>query len=213
MLTEKITILGLSEATICMIFDILESNDFYPNVEIINNKKIIPSKKYINPKFRMSEKYEIDESSNNFVLGVTNVKTKKSILDFFKSIQSKNYINLISKKSDLSSTVTLGNGIIINTLSCVAAFTEINNFTFINRGCTIGHHTIIGEHCTINPGVNIAGNVTIGDSTQIGIGTSIFDGVSIGRNTIIGAGSVVTKDIPDNVIAYGSPCKIIKDNI
>lgn len=38
-------------------------------------------------------------------------------------------------------------------------------------------------------------------------------GVTIGNNVVIGAGSVVTKDIPDNKIAYGNPCKIIKDNI
>jgi maltose O-acetyltransferase len=44
------------------------------------------------------------------------------------------------------------------------------------------------------------------------MGTNILHQVKIGKNTIIGAGSVVTKDIPDNVVAYGSPCKIIKEN-
>ena len=44
------------------------------------------------------------------------------------------------------------------------------------------------------------------------MGTNILNQVKIGKNTIIGAGSVVTKDIPDNVVAYGSPCKIIRDN-
>ena len=65
---------------------------------------------------------------------------------------------------------------------------------------------------TINPGVNIAGNVTIGEGCQIGIGANIIDGVKIGDNTIIGAGSLVTKNIPDNVVAYGNPCKIIRKN-
>ena len=45
-----------------------------------------------------------------------------------------------------------------------------------------------------------------------GMGTNVIDGVKIGKNSIIGAGSLVTKDIPDNVVAYGSPCKIIRDN-
>ena len=40
----------------------------------------------------------------------------------------------------------------------------------------------------------------------------IIDGIKIGRNSVIGAGSVVTKDIPDNVVAYGNPCKIIREN-
>jgi acetyltransferase-like isoleucine patch superfamily enzyme len=82
----------------------------------------------------------------------------------------------------------------------------------INRGTTIGHHTSIGRGCSINPGVNIGGLTTIGEYTTIGIGSNIFDRISIGSNTIIGAGSIVTKSIPDNVIAYGNPAKIIKEN-
>jgi acetyltransferase-like isoleucine patch superfamily enzyme len=46
----------------------------------------------------------------------------------------------------------------------------------------------------------------------IGVGTTIKDHIKIGKNCIIGAGSVVVRDIPDNVIAYGNPCKPIRDN-
>jgi maltose O-acetyltransferase len=45
------------------------------------------------------------------------------------------------------------------------------------------------------------------------MGCNIFDGVEVGNNVTIGGGSVVTKNIPDNVIAYGSPCKIIRNII
>ena len=53
--------------------------------------------------------------------------------------------------------------------------------------------------------------VRIGDHVWIGGNVTILPGVSIGDNSIIGAGSVVTKDIPANVIAVGNPCKVIKD--
>lgn len=52
--------------------------------------------------------------------------------------------------------------------------------------------------------------VTIGDNVWVGGNSVIFPGVTIGSNVTIGAGSVVTKDIPDNVLAYGNPCKVIK---
>ena len=55
-------------------------------------------------------------------------------------------------------------------------------------------------------------NEIIGEGTTIGMGVNIIDGISIGSNTIIGEGSVVTRHIPDNVIAYGSPCKVIREN-
>lgn len=55
----------------------------------------------------------------------------------------------------------------------------------------------------------IVGDIIIGNN-YIGTRTTIFPGVHIGDNTIIGAGSVLTKDIPDNVVAAGIPCKVIR---
>ena len=55
------------------------------------------------------------------------------------------------------------------------------------------------------------GKIIIGNNCFIGARSTILPGVTIGDNTIIGAGSVVTKDIPSNVVAVGNPCKIIKD--
>ena len=54
--------------------------------------------------------------------------------------------------------------------------------------------------------------VIIGNNVWIGGGAIILPGVTIGDNVVIGAGSVVTKDIPSNKIAYGNPCRIIRDN-
>ncbi len=55
-----------------------------------------------------------------------------------------------------------------------------------------------------------AAAIYIGENAWIGFGAIIGKGVTIGRNSIIGAGSVVTKDIPDNVIAAGNPCRVIR---
>ena len=54
--------------------------------------------------------------------------------------------------------------------------------------------------------------VIIGDHVWIGGGAIIMPGVTIGDNVVVGAGSVVTKDIPSNKVAYGNPCRIIRDN-
>lgn len=54
--------------------------------------------------------------------------------------------------------------------------------------------------------------VTIGNNVWIGGGAIIMPGVTIGNNVVIGAGSIVTKDIPDNSIAYGNPCQVMREN-
>ena len=53
-------------------------------------------------------------------------------------------------------------------------------------------------------------DVHIGDNVWIGTGVIILPGVHIGKNSVIGAGSMVTKDIPDNVVAFGNPCRVIR---
>ena len=62
-----------------------------------------------------------------------------------------------------------------------------------------------------NSGYEYGIDITIGDNVWIGGNTVILPGVRIGDNAVIGAGSVVTEDIPDNVIAAGNPCRIIRE--
>ena len=53
--------------------------------------------------------------------------------------------------------------------------------------------------------------IKVGNDVWIGGGVTVLPGVTIGDNVVIGAGSVVTKDIPSNVVAYGNPCKVVKN--
>jgi sugar O-acyltransferase (sialic acid O-acetyltransferase NeuD family) len=212
MLSNELTILGLSEATMSMILDILESNGNYTKISVINNLKRTADKEYLRNGFEFEDLFDLNKISGQFVIGTGQPKNRKKVRNVFDQIRDDQFIKLVNKSADLSSTVKLGKGIIINSLTCIAAHTAIGDFSFINRGCTIGHHTNLEKYVTINPGVNIAGNVSIGEGSLIGLGSNVIDGIKIGSNSIIGAGSVVTKDIPDNVVAYGSPCKIIRAN-
>ena len=80
----------------------------------------------------------------------------------------------------------------------------------INTSATIDHECDIGDAAHICPGVNLAGRVFIGAATQVGIGASVIENVHIGEGCVIGAGAVVTGDIPDHVLAYGVPAKVIR---
>ena len=59
--------------------------------------------------------------------------------------------------------------------------------------------------------IEFAHEINIGSNVWIGADVIILPGVSIGDNTVIGAGSVVTKNIPSNVLAVGNPCKVIRE--
>jgi len=209
---ENLTILGFSEATITMLLDILDSKGIYPMIEIVNNLGIEPTKEFKHPSFNVIITEDTNIENKIVSLGVIKPHLRQKVSELFGLDSVNGLINLISDNTDISKTVDLGNGIVINTMTCIAGHTKIGDFVFINRNVSIGHHTTIGNFTTINPGVNIAGNVVVGERCQIGIGVNIVDGIKIGNNTIIGAGSLVNKDVPDNVIAYGNPCKIIREN-
>eukprot|EP01056_Protomagalhaensia_sp_Gyna25_P004895 Protomagalhaensia_sp_Gyna_25__4894@NODE_517_length_3227_cov_1050_430678_g406_i0_p1_GENE_NODE_517_length_3227_cov_1050_430678_g406_i0NODE_517_length_3227_cov_1050_430678_g406_i0_p1_ORF_typecomplete_len229_score26_91Hexapep_2/PF14602_6/4_8e08Hexapep_2/PF14602_6/6_1e10Hexapep/PF00132_24/7_1e07Hexapep/PF00132_24/1_5e10Mac/PF12464_8/0_4Mac/PF12464_8/1_3e04_NODE_517_length_3227_cov_1050_430678_g406_i050736 len=107
---------------------------------------------------------------------------------------------------------------------------HIGQHAYINYNCvfldgatiTIGDYSLIGPNCTlatpthpIDPEERRTGNqtyhsITIGNDVWVGANVTILGNVTIGHNSIVGAGSVVTKSIPPNCIALGSPCKVVK---
>lgn len=98
------------------------------------------------------------------------------------------------------------------------------NLTLVDDG-----HIYVGDRVMFGPNVTVATanhpidptlrarglqynkDVYIGENTWIGAGVVIVPGVRIGKNTVIGGGSVVTKDIPDNVVAVGVPCRVLRE--
>ena len=99
-----------------------------------------------------------------------------------------------------------------------------SNLTVVDDGYIyIGDKVMIGPNVTIatanhpiDPKLRAQGlqynkDVYIGENVWIGANVVIVPGVHIGKNTVIGAGSVVTKDIPDNVVAVGNPCKVLRE--
>lgn len=214
------SLLGVSNNTLSLILDVLYEvyDNKYLDIKVINNLSnndaMIPIDQNNHSIQIIQEKNWICDF-NNIILGVGTATVKKRVYDFFNTshnINTTQLKNIIHPKSTISKLATIKNGLYIGPGSIISPYVLISDMVTINRGVTIGHHSSIGRGCSINPGVNIGGITKIGDYTTIGIGSNIFDNISIGSNTIIGAGSIVTKSIPDNVVAYGSPAKIIKEN-
>lgn len=111
------------------------------------------------------------------------------------------------------------------------AHCHFGNNVYCNFGCTFvdDTHIYVGDCTMLGPNVTVAtaghpilpelreqayqynAPVHIGKNCWIGAGAIILPGITIGDHSVIGAGSVVTKDIPANVVAAGNPCKILRE--
>ncbi|OGZ72276.1 MAG: acetyltransferase [Candidatus Staskawiczbacteria bacterium RIFCSPLOWO2_01_FULL_38_12b] len=93
--------------------------------------------------------------------------------------------------------------------------TDIGAFTYINAkyGVMIEDNVQIGSHCSIYSVSTIDNKedkVILKENCRIGTHSVVMPGVTVGKNSIIGAFSFVNKDIPDNVVAFGIPAKVVK---
>jgi acetyltransferase-like isoleucine patch superfamily enzyme len=117
----------------------------------------------------------------------------------------------------------IGDNVIIGTNSYIGPDNKIGNDVRVHTGCFI-ESTVLEDGVIIAPHVvftndpyppcktcvETVGGATVGKNTVIGANVTVLPGIKIGENCLIGAGSVVTKDIPDGMVAVGNPAVVIK---
>ena len=150
--------------------------------------------------------------TNKFFIGFGAMKYRKYVCDFFKE-QGWKAVNIIHPDAVVSSETQLGEGVLIEAGCLVTPSPVIGDNVVINTGSQVNHDNIIEDHVYIASGVILSGGVKIGSNTLLDDGVVVTLGCHVGTNCIIGAGAVVTKNVPDNVIAYGAPCKVVRSNM
>lgn len=170
--------------------------------------------------------------------GVNIILASKLVLGKNFSIGDYSYLNCYSKYG-----VRIGNNVTIREFAWLQLTSRLDNpgesivigdDTYIGPRCSLGAGAPlrIGKRCQIGGGVSfIAENhnflgegeifgkgvtkkgIEVGDDCWIGNNVVILDGVKIGSSSVIGAGSVVTKNVPDNCVAYGIPARVVRNRL
>jgi sugar O-acyltransferase (sialic acid O-acetyltransferase NeuD family) len=121
------------------------------------------------------------------------------------------FINAVHPSAILGKNVSLGSGTAIMPGVIVNSNSTIGDHCILNTRVSIDHDGILFDFSSLAPGVCCGGNLRLGSGAAISLGTQVIENVCIGSWSVVGAGSLVLGEIPDNVVAYGSPARIIRN--
>lgn len=157
--------------------------------------------------------YEVRPNKGHYdsaIVSIGNCQMRRQVV---ASLHVEEWETAIHPSAVISPRVIIGEGTVVMAGAVINACAVVGRHCIVNTGASIDHDAILGDFVHVAPHATIVGGVEIGECTWIGAGAVIRQGIKIGRNCIIGAGSVVVKDVPDDVTAFGNPCRVIKRNI
>lgn len=157
---------------------------------------------------------KIHESKNIFggFISIGDNWNRKLVYDKIVNLKSDLlFVNAIHPSSTICKNVKMGVGNLIMAGSIIDTDAKIGNFVWFGSRALLEHGSIMHDFSSISSGSMTGGKVEIGKFSAITLGVTIVDRIKIGENSVIGSGSLVLKDVPDNMLAYGSPAKNIRE--
>lgn len=216
---DKIVLVGSGQHCNVVIYNI-EAQNIYEPISILDIDESKWGSKingiYVEPGYRDFDSQFLDDvrkkyNTNRFFISLGSMKLRKVLYNFFCD-NGWEAVNIIHPNAVVAKGAKLGKGLLIECGCLITPQPIIGDNVVINTGSQVNHDNVIEDHVYIASGVILSGGVTIKENSLIDDGVIVTLGKSVGENCIIGAGSVVTKDIPDNSIAFGSPCKVVREN-
>jgi acetyltransferase EpsM len=104
----------------------------------------------------------------------------------------------------------VGEGTVVFPHALVNTGTRVGRHVIVNSGALIEHDSVVEDGVSISPGVSMGGRVRIARGAFISTGATLAPRITIGAGTIVGAGAVVAGDLPDGVLAYGVPARVMR---
>ena len=141
------------------------------------------------------------------IVSIGNNNARKKVID---NLTCNFADSVIHPRAIVSKTATVDKGTVVMPGAVINADVRIGRHCIVNTGASIDHECVIGDFVHIAPHATLCGLISVGEGTLIGAGAIVITGIKIGRWCVVGAGSVVLRDLPDGSVAYGNPCKIIK---
>lgn len=122
----------------------------------------------------------------------------------------RTFVAAIHPSAQIARGVEIGEGSVIMAGVVVNTGARIGRHCILNTRCSLDHDSTLGDFASLGPNATTGGGVEIGEFAAVALSASILHGKRVGAHTVIGAGSTVTGDLRNNVVAYGTPARVIR---
>lgn len=157
--------------------------------------------------------YQSDIKGKMFLLSQGDMKIREKVTNKIKQlggiVPTLIYPTaIISKYAKISEE-----GVVIGANCIVQADSEIKSNAVLRDMALVCHQTTIGNYCFVGPKALVGAHIDVKDFAFIGQDSLLVSGKvgTMGTNSLLGAGAVLTKELPDNVVAVGNPARVIKE--
>ena len=125
-------------------------------------------------------------------------------------IPQMKFPSAIHPSAQIARGVQIGRGSVLMAGSVVNTGSQVGEFCILNTNCSIDHDGVLGDFSSFGPNSCAGGTVHIGEFSAISLGANVIHNVKVGSHTVVGAGATVVSDLPSNVVAYGTPARVVR---
>lgn len=136
---------------------------------------------------------------------------RKCVVNKIRSIVPDfNFVKVVHPSAIIGKNVLVGEGSVVMPGVIVNSRAIIGDFCILNTNSSLEHDGILGAYSSLAPRACTGGNLVLGSFSAVGLGANLIENIEIGSHTVIGAGALVINHIPSEVIAYGTPAKVVR---
>jgi sugar O-acyltransferase (sialic acid O-acetyltransferase NeuD family) len=144
-----------------------------------------------------------------YLIGIGDNATRAGVAALLESCGVQP-VTAIHPSAQLARGVVVGPGTVVMAGAILNSNAKTGRHCILNTKSSLDHDSEMADFSSLGPNVTIGGNASVGAYTAVAISATLLHRVSVGAHSVIGAGSTVLHDIPDRVVAYGSPARVIR---
>lgn len=144
------------------------------------------------------------------VLAIGNNVVRRKLATAWKDVPIQ-WAKVIHPSAVVMPSASVAPGAVIFANAVVNTRASVGEHVVVNTGAIVEHDCILERFASVSPGVCMAGRVQVGEGAFLSTGATLCPRVRVGAGTVVGAGAVVVTDLPEGVLAYGVPARVVRE--